>query len=131
MGPQGQPRSVTRKAAVIGVFVLPSLLAIVCHATAYLPLALLPVVIIIPALALRSPKRPPDGPSDPEDSGGGGGSRTPDPPNGLPGGGLPMLDAQPAPRRYRGTPRTTLVHPRARRPAREPERRPVVPHHAP
>jgi hypothetical protein len=97
---------------------------------AYVPIALVPAVVLIPAM-LISLRTPPPGSSEPEDSGGDGGSRRPDgpSPSGLPGGGLPMPDAQPANRRYRGTPRTTLIPARSRRPAREPGR-PRVPVHA-
>ena len=126
MGPTEQSRSRPRVAFVVALTVLLPVAALVTGAGAVLPIAALPAILLLPALVLGRRRRPP-GPTDPDEgSDGDGGSPRPQRPNGLPGGGLPLLDAQQSSRRYRGTPRTTLLPERVRRPAREPAR-PRVP----
>jgi hypothetical protein len=83
------------------------------------------VVLMIPALRDGSdpPPRPPDGGSD---DGWGNDRRRPPSPRDLPGGGIPLPDAEPARVRLRDHERLRERLPRRqRRPAREPERRPV------
>jgi hypothetical protein len=125
MGPDTRRRRHGRLLVAALTLLLP-VATLLSGTVGYVPIALVPAVMLIPPMLIgRRP--PPPGPSEPDDSGGDGGSRRPDGPSGHPGGGLPLLPAtQPANRRYRGTPRTTLIPPRPRRPAREPER-PRVP----
>ena len=123
MGPQ---RRSHRLELILAVILLLPALALVAGAKTYLPFAAMPAVLMIPSLAVRRRRRPP-GHADPSDGDGGdGGSPTPESPNTLPGGGLPLPDAVQAPMRYRGTRRTSLIPPRERRAPREPER-PTVP----
>jgi hypothetical protein len=89
------------------------------------PFCCLPLLILGPALVRRD--RPEaTGPADdgdgPDDH---GGSPPRDTPPSLPGGGLPLPDAEPAARRYRAEPASPLIPSRTRRPAHPPERRPV------
>ena len=115
-------------AFVVALTLLLPAAALISGMDAVLPIASLPAILLLPALMLGRRRRPPDPTDTDEGSGGDGGSPRPDRPNGLPGGGLPMLDAQQSSRRYRGTQRTTLLPARERRPAREPVRpRPHVP----
>jgi hypothetical protein len=82
-------------------------------------------VLMIPALRDQpdTPSRPIDGDSD---DGWGNYPRRPRSPRDVPGGGLPLPDAEPARVRLRGHERLREVLPgRERRPAREPERDPV------
>jgi hypothetical protein len=125
MGPTRRSRTPLRAAIIATLLLLPALTLLVRGAASFLPIAALPGVLLLPPLIMKR-RQPPPGPKDSDDGGGNGGSRTPQHPKGLPGGGLPMPDAQPSDRRYRGTPRTTLIPTRQRRPAREPIR-PRVP----
>lgn len=130
MGPDTRRQRHGRLLVVALTLLLPAA-TLLSGSTEYVPIALVPAVMLIPAM-LVSRRTPPPGSSEPDDGGGDGGSRRPNSPSNLPvpGGGLPLLpDAKPANRRYRGTPRTTLIPARQRRPAREPER-PRVPVHA-
>jgi hypothetical protein len=81
------------------------------------------VVLILPAL--RDGPEPPQPPGDGSD--GGGGLRRPKPESPVrPRGGLPLPDAVPARVRLREPARLGDLMPRReRRPAREPDRRPV------
>jgi hypothetical protein len=82
-------------------------------------------VLMIPALRDQpdSPPKPIDGDSD---DGWGNYPRRPRDPRDVPGGGLPLPDAEPARVRLRGHERLADRLPgRERRPAREPERDPV------
>jgi hypothetical protein len=82
-------------------------------------------VLMIPALRDRpeSPPRPSDGGSD---DGWGNDRRRPPSPRDIPGGGIPLPDAAPARVRLRDHRRLRERLPaRSRRPAREPDRRPV------
>lgn len=118
-----------RDVVVIAITLLLPFATLLTGTVGYVPLAMIPAVMLIPAILISRRTPPPPRSTEPEDDGGDGGSRTPDSPNSLPGGGLPMPYSQPSTRRYRGTPRTTLIPVRQRRPAREPER-PRVPVHA-
>jgi hypothetical protein len=83
-------------------------------------------VLMIPALRdpPDSPPRPSDGGSD---DGWGNYPRRPPSPSDVPGGGLPLPDAEPARVRLRDHRRLADgISPRERRPAREPERVPVL-----
>lgn len=82
-------------------------------------------VLLIPALrdGPDSPPRPSDGGSD---DGWGNYPRRPPSPRDVPGGGIPLPDAEPARVRLRDHGRLSERLPaRERRPAREPDRRPV------
>jgi hypothetical protein len=81
-------------------------------------------VLMIPALRDGpEPPRPPDGGSD---DGWGNYPRRPPSPRDVPGGGLPLPDAVPARVRLRDHQRLRDLLPAPeRRPAREPDRRPV------
>ena len=116
-------------AAVTAVALLLLTLTVIGGTATYAAIAALPALLIVPALVF-GPRRRPPGPSDGEDPGGDGGSRRPDTPRGLPGGGLRLLDAEQARVRYRGEPRSTLIPPPRRRWSSEPER-PLVPGHGP
>jgi hypothetical protein len=126
MGPKEQSCSLARDLIVAGAALVVPLLTLLSGTSVFVPPASLPALIIIPALFLRGPSAPPM-PDDSDDDDGPGGSRKPDGPKGLPGGGLPLPDAIQSSRRYRGTPHATLIDRRDRRPSREPER-PRVPH---
>lgn len=79
------------------------------------------VALIVPALRNR-----PDAPPNGSDDGWGGGPSRPIEPPAPPRGGIPLPDAQPARVRLRDHRRLADRLPRHdRRPAREPERRPV------
>ena len=85
-------------------------------------------VLMVPAL-----RDPPDSPSQPSDGGSDDGwgnyPRRPPKPSGVPGGGLPLPDAEPARVRLRDHQKMSERLPaRERRPAREPERKPVRAH---
>jgi hypothetical protein len=82
-------------------------------------------VLMVPALRdpPEAPPRPSDGGSD---DGWGNYPRRPPSPTGVPGGGLPLPDAEPARVRLRDHQRLRERLPsRERRPVREPERKPV------
>lgn len=87
-------------------------------------LVLVLAVVFLPMLLGRP--SPPPGQSDSDsDDGGGGGPGQPPAPSNTPGGGIPLDDAEPARSRLRGHDRLSDVIPaRARRPSREPVRRP-------
>jgi hypothetical protein len=88
-------------------------------------LVLVLAVVFLPIVLGRS--GPPPGPSDSDsDDGGGNGPGPPHPPSNTPGGGLPLEDSEPARTRLRGHERLAdLLPARARRPSREPHRRPA------
>ncbi len=85
-------------------------------------LADIPALMFIPALLFRS-SQPPSGPTDGDDDGGSG----PPPPRrpDIPGGGLPLPDADAGRWRVRDHGRPRLRAARPRRCVREPERRPA------
>lgn len=127
MGPKEQSRSLRGDMIVATAVLLLPLLTLLSGSAVFVPPASLPALMIIPALFLGRRSSPP-GPEETDDDDGHGGSRRPDRPRGLPGGGLPLPDAIQSSRRYRGTPRSTMIAKRDRRPAREPQR-PRVPQH--
>jgi hypothetical protein len=92
-------------------------------------LAAVLAVVFLPMILSRRGSPPDQSDSDSHEGGeGGGGGRPwpPRPPADTPGGGIPLADAQPARARLRGHDRLfDLLPARARRPAREPDRRPV------
>ena len=110
------------------LFATPGMKGEVGHFSAVLTVVILLTAVAIPLLFLRrgsSKHNPPD-----SDQGGDGwGKRRPKPPRNPPlgpQGGLPLDDAVPARVRLRGNGRLSdLLPARSRRPAREPERRPV------
>jgi hypothetical protein len=92
-------------------------------------LLLIPALVLAPGFLFRR-QRPS---ARPPDSGGGWGNGPPEPhdlPN-VPGGGVPLPDAEPARVRLRDQHRPRHVPARTRRPAREPERQPVRSSHRP
>jgi hypothetical protein len=125
--PRGETRTGGSRWLVLGLIPL-TLLAVgslVSGAYQLFPFCCLPLLILGPALVRRD--RPEaTGPADdgdgPDDN---GGSPPRDIPPSLPGGGLPLPDAEPAARRYRAEPASPLIPSRTRRPAHPPERRPV------
>ncbi len=123
MGPTERSRHFSILIAVAAL-VLP-LLTLLSGGAAYVPIAALPALMLIPALIFRPGRRPPGASDDDHDDGGDGGTPTPDKPNGLPGGGVPLPDAVHARIRYRGTARTSLIPSGERRREREPARRPL------
>jgi hypothetical protein len=96
--------------------------SLVAGAYQLFPFCCLPLLILGPALVNRDPPGPGDDGGGPDDN---GGSPTPDIPPNPPVDGLPLPDAGPAARRYRGEPASPLIPSRTRRPAHPPERRPV------
>jgi hypothetical protein len=82
-------------------------------------------VLMVPALR-DMPDRPQRPPDDGSDDGWGNHPRRPRGPSDVPGGGLPLPDAEPAKVRLRDHRRLRERLPsRERRPAREPDRTPV------
>jgi hypothetical protein len=117
-------RSTTLRLLIVaGALALPAL-TLLSGSTAYIPLASLPAVMLIPALIFSPHQRPPRSEDDHDDDGDGG-SRTPDTPKSLPGGGMPLPDAVQARIRYRGVERSSLIPSRRRREHPAPVRRPV------
>ena len=110
--------------ALVAMILLPagSLLA---GAYQLFPFCCLPLLML--GATLLQPNRPeaPGPPGEGKGPDGSGGSPTPDRPSNLPGGGLLLPNAEPAARRYRSEPVSTLTPSRTRRPAHPPERRPV------
>jgi hypothetical protein len=86
----------------------------------------IPFVAAVPLLIFRNrPRRDPDDPN-PGDGWGKAPRGPKKPPPDKPRGGIPLDDAQPARMRLRGKGRLSDLRPRRpRRPAREPDRRPV------
>lgn len=80
-------------------------------------------VLMFPALKDGQPSPNPRTDADGEDGWGRGPQPPPSRPN-SPRGGIPLPDAVPAEVRLRGPGRLSDTHPRERRPAREPVRRP-------
>lgn len=85
-------------------------------------------VLMIPALR-EGPDGPPASSEGGSDDGWGNYPRQPSPPRDVPGGGLPLPDAEPARVRLRDHRRLRERIPnRQRRPAREPQRQPIRSH---
>jgi hypothetical protein len=86
----------------------------------------IPGIMLVPALLYRRPDQPP-GPSDDDGGGGPGHPPPPEPPARptSPRGGVPLPDAEQARLRIREHGRRVWRARRSRRPAREPDRRPV------
>jgi len=118
-------RRIAQVAAAATALLLP-VATLLSGSAEYLSVALIPSLLFIAMVFFGGPASPP-GPTGGEDGGDGGdgGSRRPDPPLGMPPGGLPLPLSRPAGRRYQGTTRTTLIPARERRSACEPIRRGV------
>jgi hypothetical protein len=114
----------TRVAVLAGIVLLP-FVSLALGTAMLVPLFLMPALFVIPAMLYRGDGGPPPDRPDGED-GGGGGPRRPDPPQGLPGAGPPLPDADQARARKRDHARGRLAPARTRRgPSREPARRRV------
>jgi hypothetical protein len=124
---RGEARTRRSRRLVLALIPLMLLAAGSVVAKAYLlfPFCCLPLLILGPALLQHDRPGADDG-DGPDDD---GGSPPPAIPPGPTGGGLPMPDAGPAARRYRGRPASPLIPVPTRRPAHPPERRPVPRRH--
>jgi hypothetical protein len=106
------------------LLILPALMFVLGRE--FLPIMLLPLAMLAPALLFRGDDSGPGG-SGSDDGGGGGGSgpRYPETPPSSPFGGLMLPDSQPWRTRLRDHRPAIRLSPRRRRAAPEPARRPA------
>jgi len=93
--------------------------------TAFLPILLIPILMLAPALLFRGDDSGPGGSGSDDGGGGGSGPRHPDPPPSSPFGGLLLPDAQPWRTRVRDHRPAFRRSVRRRRAAPEPARQPA------
>jgi hypothetical protein len=93
--------------------------------TAFLPILLVPSLMLAPALLFRGDDSGPGGSGSDDGGGGGSGPRHPDPPPSSPFGGLLLPDAQPWRTRLRDHRPALRLSARRRRAAPEPARQPA------
>ena len=121
--PRGDTRARRPRQLLLALIPLALLAAasVVTGAYQLFPYCCLPLLILGPSLLQRDRPEADDG-DGPDDN---GGSSPPDIPPSPSGDGLPLPDAGPATRRYRGQPAWSLTPSRTRRPGHPPARRPV------